>query len=67
MMIISYRGLRSSNKGKIFGQIACHTLLWIMWPKRNGTNFLDKRRMIEVLWDLLHFYSFFFSLMHQGF
>ena len=57
MMTISYRGLERIIKGKILWQIACLTLMWIVWWERNTKDFEYKWRMTETLWDLIHFYS----------
>ena len=54
MMLITFRGLRSSSRG---WQIACLTILWIIWQERNIRIFEDRWRMEEMLWNLLHFYS----------
>ena len=39
MMIISYRGLGNTDKGKVLRQFACLALMWIVWQKRNARNF----------------------------
>ena len=57
IIIIFFKGLRNSIKGKTCWQIACLTLSWIMWPERNVRIFEKKWRLGEVLWDLFHFYS----------
>lgn len=43
------KGLGSSNRGKTLWQIACHTLLVIVWQERNVKIFEDKWRTIEGL------------------
>ena len=50
-------GLGSSIRCKTLWRIACLTLLWIVWQERNGRIFKDKWRTLEMLWDLLYFYS----------
>ena len=57
MMIIAFRGLGNSLRGKTLWRIACLTLLWIMWQERNVRIFEDKGRSKGMLWDLLFFYS----------
>ena len=49
MMFILCRGLGSSTSGKTLWQIACFTLFWIVWQKRNARIFQDKLRMLEKL------------------
>ena len=55
MMILTFRGLGNSIRGKTLWQIACITLLWIVWQERNTQIFEDKERSKGMLWDLLHF------------
>ena len=57
MMIIAFRGLGNSLRGKTLWRITCLTLLWIMWQERNVRIFEDKGRSKGMLWDLLFFYS----------
>ena len=57
MMVIAFKGLGNSLRGKILWQIACLTLLWLVWQERNNRIFEDKGRTEEMLWDLLLFYS----------
>ena len=52
MMIIAFKGLGNSIRGKILWQIACLTLLWIVWEERNVRIFKDKGRLEGMLWDL---------------
>ena len=33
MMTISFKGLRSTTRGKILTQISCLTMIWIVWRK----------------------------------
>ena len=56
-MIISFRGLENSIRGKTLWQIACLTLLWIVWQERNTRIFEEKWRLEGMLWNLFHFYS----------
>ncbi|KAL6346450.1 hypothetical protein AAG906_033246 [Vitis piasezkii] len=44
-------------RGKILWQIACLTLIWMVWQERNNRIFEDKGRTEEVVWDLIRFYS----------
>ena len=60
-MIISFRGLGNSIRGKTRWQIACLTLLWIMLQERNARIFEENWRTEGTLWDLLHFYSFLWA------
>ena len=57
MIIIAFRGLESSIKGKTLWQIACLTMLWIGWQERNVKILEEKWRTKEMLWNLLHFNS----------
>ena len=57
MMIIAFRGLGNSIRGKTLWQITCLTLLWIVWQQRNARIFEDEGRSEGMLQDLLHFYS----------
>ncbi|RVW99804.1 putative ribonuclease H protein [Vitis vinifera] len=57
MMVIAFKGLGNSLRGKTLWQIACLTLLWMVWQERNNRIFEDKGRTEEMLWDLLLFYS----------
>ena len=57
MMVIAFKGLGNSLRGKILWQIACLTLLWVVWQERNNRIFEDKGRTEEMLWDLLLFFS----------
>ena len=61
MMIIAFRGLGNSLRGKTLWQITCLTLLWIVWQERNVRTFEDKGRLEGMLWDLLLFYSSFWA------
>ena len=57
MMLISFRGLGNSLRSRTLWQIACLTILWIVWQEKNVRVFEDRWRTEEMLWDLLHFYS----------
>ena len=57
MMVIAFKGLGKSLRGKTLWQIASLTLLWMVWQERNNRIFEDKGRTEEMLWDLLLFYS----------
>ena len=57
MMVIAFKGLGNSLRGKILWPIACLTLLWMVWQERNNKIFEDKGRTEEMLWDLFLFYS----------
>ncbi|RVW64358.1 hypothetical protein CK203_047027 [Vitis vinifera] len=57
MMVIAFKGLGNSLRGKTLWQIACLTLLWMVWQERNNRIFEDKGRTEEMLWDLLLFFS----------
>ena len=37
----------------------CLSLLWIVWRGRNAKIFKDTWKMLEMMWDLLHFYVSF--------
>ena len=39
MIIISCRGLRNSNRGKVLWQFACLALMWVVWRERNARIF----------------------------
>ena len=60
-MIISFRGLRNSIRGKTLWHIACIIVLWVVWQERNVRIFEEKYRMEGMLWDLIHFYSSFWA------
>ena len=61
MMIICFKVLGSTIKGKVLWQIACLTLIWIVWWERNAKNFQDKWRISKMLQDLIYFYSSFWA------
>ncbi|RVW67640.1 hypothetical protein CK203_063062 [Vitis vinifera] len=57
MLVIAFKGLGNSLRGKTLWQIACLNLVWMVWQERNNRIFEDKGRMEEMLWDLILFYS----------
>ena len=57
MLVITFKGLGNSLRGKTLWQIACLTLIWMLWQERNNRIFEDKGRTEEMLWDLIRFYS----------
>ena len=57
MLVIAFKGLGNSLKDKTLWQIACLTLLWMVWQERNNRIFEDKGRTEEMLWGLILFYS----------
>ena len=48
MMVIAFKGLGNSLRGKTLWQIACLTLLWMVWQERNNRIFEDKGRTEEM-------------------
>ncbi|RVX03454.1 hypothetical protein CK203_027962 [Vitis vinifera] len=56
MMVITFKGLGNSLRGKTLWQIACLTLIWLVWQERNNMIFEDKGRTEDMLWDLIQFY-----------
>ena len=66
-MVISFRGLRNSIRGKTLWHIACLTVLWIVWQERNARIFEDKYQREGMSWDLLHFYSSFWASLTVAF
>ncbi|RVX06659.1 hypothetical protein CK203_029469 [Vitis vinifera] len=56
MMVIAFKGLGNSLRGKTLWQIACLTLLSMVLQERNNRIFEDKGRTEEMLWDLILFY-----------
>ena len=61
MLIISFKGLGSMNRVKVLWQIACLTLIWMVWWEGNARIFEDKWGTIKMLWDLVYFYSTFWA------
>ncbi|KAJ9687316.1 hypothetical protein PVL29_015988 [Vitis rotundifolia] len=57
MLVIAFKGLGNSLRGKTLWQIACLTLVWMVWQERNKRIFEEKGRTEEILWDLILFYS----------
>ncbi|RVX06522.1 Protein SWEETIE [Vitis vinifera] len=57
MLVIAFKGLGNSLRGKTLRQIACLTLLWMVWQERSNRIFEDKGRTEEMLWDLILFFS----------
>ncbi|RVW99862.1 Transposon TX1 uncharacterized 149 kDa protein [Vitis vinifera] len=53
MLVIAFKGLGNSLRGKTLWQVACLTLVWIVWQERNNRIFEDKGRSEEMLWDLI--------------
>ncbi|RVX11717.1 putative ribonuclease H protein [Vitis vinifera] len=67
MLVISFKGLGNSVRGKILWQIACLTLIWMVWQERNNRIFEDKGRTEEVVWDLIRFYSSLWASCTEAF
>ncbi|KAL6334495.1 hypothetical protein AAG906_016042 [Vitis piasezkii] len=67
MMVITFKGLGNSLRGKTLWQIACLTLIWLVWQERNNRIFEDKGRMEEMLWDLIRFYSSLWASCTEAF
>ncbi|RVW78876.1 hypothetical protein CK203_043124 [Vitis vinifera] len=67
MLVISFRGLVNSVRGKILWQIACLTLISMVWQERNNRIFEDKGRTEEVVWDLIRFYSSLWASCTEAF
>ena len=67
MMVITFKGLGNSLRSKTLWQIACLTLIWLVWQERNNRIFEDKGRTKEVLWDLIRFYSFLWASCTEAF
>ena len=51
MMIISYKGLGNTRRGKVLWQFACFALMWVVCGERNVRIFEDNLRTLEGLWD----------------
>ena len=60
-MIISFRGLGNSIRGKMLWHVACITVLWVVWRERHTRIFEEKCRTEGMLWDLFHCYSSFWA------
>ncbi|RVW50856.1 hypothetical protein CK203_101816 [Vitis vinifera] len=67
MLVISFKGLGNSVRDKILWQIACLTLIWMVWQERNNRIFEDKGRTEEVVWDLIRFYSSLWASCTEAF
>ncbi|RVW36395.1 putative mitochondrial protein [Vitis vinifera] len=67
MMVITFKGLGNSLRGKTLWQIACLTLIWLVWQERNNRIFEDKGRTEEMLWDLIRFYSSLWASCTEAF
>ena len=61
MMMISFKCFGNSIKYKTLWRIACLALLWIVWRERNTRIFEDTWKMLEIMWDLLHFLVSFWA------
>ncbi|RVW53835.1 hypothetical protein CK203_088568 [Vitis vinifera] len=57
MLVISFKGLGNSLRGKTLWQIACLTLIWMVWQERNNRIFEDKGRTEEMVWDLIRLHA----------
>ncbi|RVW28240.1 hypothetical protein CK203_083671 [Vitis vinifera] len=60
-------GLENSLRGKTLWQIACLTLIWMVWQERNNRIFEDKGRTEEMVWDLIRFYSSLWASCTEAF
>ncbi|RVX04331.1 Copper methylamine oxidase [Vitis vinifera] len=49
MLVITFKGLGNSLRGKTLWQIACLTLIWMVWQERNNRIFEDKGRTEEMV------------------
>ncbi|RVW69333.1 putative ribonuclease H protein [Vitis vinifera] len=67
MLVISFKGLGNSLRGKTLWQIACLTLIWMVWQERNNRIFEDKGRTEEMVWDLIRFYSSLWASCTEAF
>ncbi|RVW50845.1 hypothetical protein CK203_101824 [Vitis vinifera] len=67
MLVISFKGLGNSLRGKTLWQIACLTLIWMVWQERNNRIFEDKGRTEEMVWDLIQFYSSLWASCTEAF
>ncbi|RVW27818.1 hypothetical protein CK203_107068 [Vitis vinifera] len=67
MLVITFKGLGNSLRGKTLWQIACLTLIWMVWQERNNRIFEDKGRTEEMLWDLIWFYSSLWASCTEAF
>ncbi|RVX22450.1 putative ribonuclease H protein [Vitis vinifera] len=67
MLVISFKGLENSLRGKTLWQIACLTLIWMVWQEKNNRIFEDKGRTEEMVWDLIRFYSSLWASCTEAF
>ncbi|RVX13392.1 Transposon TX1 uncharacterized 149 kDa protein [Vitis vinifera] len=67
MLVISFKGLGNSVRGKTLWQVACLTLIWMVWQERNNRIFEDKGRTEEMVWDLIRFYSSLWASCTEAF
>ncbi|WKA04126.1 hypothetical protein VitviT2T_022186 [Vitis vinifera] len=67
MLVISFKGLGNSLRGKTLWQIACLTLIWMVWQERNNKIFEDKGKTEEMVWDLIRFYSSLWASCTEAF
>ncbi|RVW41560.1 putative ribonuclease H protein [Vitis vinifera] len=67
MLVITFKGLGNSLRCKTLWQIACLTLIWMVWQKRNNRIFEDKGRTEEMVWDLIRFYSSLWASCTEAF
>ncbi|RVX19857.1 hypothetical protein CK203_005103 [Vitis vinifera] len=67
MLVITFKDLGNSLRGKTLWQIACLTLIWMVWQERNNRIFEDKRRTEEMVWDLIRFYSSLWASCTEAF
>ncbi|RVX01566.1 DUF724 domain-containing protein 7 [Vitis vinifera] len=67
MLVITFKGLGNSLRCKTLWQIACLTLIWMVWQKRNNRIFEDKGRTEEMIWDLIRFYSSLWASCTEAF
>ncbi|RVW53008.1 putative ribonuclease H protein [Vitis vinifera] len=67
MLVITFKSLGNSLRGKALWQIACLTLIWMVWQERNNRIFEDKGRTEEMVWDLIRFYSSLWASCTEAF
>ena len=67
MLVIAFKCLGNSLRGKTLWKIACLTLIWKVWQERNNRIFEDKGRTEEMLWDLIRFYSSLWASCTEAF
>ena len=54
---ISFKGFGCLSKGKILWQVAALSLIWFIWLERNARIFKGRWRSVNVIWDLIFFFS----------